>query len=180
MNKLWLVLLLLIAGCKSKEQNFLDYINDPKNKITQRIKVGETEATLKLLTDEYRHFRKREYADEIPDSTNGYYYFNMKLEKTTGDKPGKEKILYLDFDMQHDFVMLINGDSISPVICQKIENGKAGSYEYMMAFEKRSVKKEDEDFTVFYHDKIFGMGTIAFVYNQDDIKKIPVLKTKTD
>lgn len=80
--------------------------------------------------------------------------------------------------MQNDFVMLINGDSVIPVICQKIENGKSGSYEYLMAFEKENLQKKEDDFTVFYHDKIFGMGTIAFVYDQNDIKNTVLKKLK--
>jgi hypothetical protein len=177
----WIVFLFLFFGCKNKtpEEKFADYVSNPKNKITQVIKVGETQARLKLLTDEYRNSLVG--ADTVTTEGSGvYYYFNMRFDKSVGDKPDKQKTLYLDFDMQNDFVMLVNNDSVPAAICQKIENGRAGSYEYLLAFEKRNRKKEEEDFTVFYHDKIFGIGTIAFVYKQEDIKKIPALKTKTD
>lgn len=93
MNKTWIVLLLLAIGCKNKsqEQLFLDYINSPKNKITQQIKIGETEATLKLLTDEYRNFSKRDQEGNTDERNNGYYYFNMKLVKTKEKSLKKKK-----------------------------------------------------------------------------------------
>jgi hypothetical protein len=175
----WIVLLILLFGCKNKtpEEKFADYVSNPKNKITQVIKVGETQAIIKLLTDEYRNSLIRTDTGTT-DRSGEYYYFNMRFDKSVGDKPDKQKTLYLNFDMLHDFVILLNNDSVPAAICQKIENGRAGSYEYLLAFEKRN--REEEDFTVFYHDKIFGMGTIAFVYKQEEIKKIPALKTKTN
>lgn len=180
MNKLAIVLLLLMTNaCKHKttEQQFLEYVNNPENKITQQIKVGETQVTIKLLTDEYRQLLKKDIGTSAGENESDYYYFNIKFAMKTNFKPEKEKILYLNFDMQKDFVMMAKSDSVPAAICQKIENGVAGSYEYMLAFEKSRQQAED-DFKVFYQDKIFGTGTIVFVYMLDDIKKIPVLKNK--
>lgn len=178
MKAFWVMLILMIAGCKQKppEKKFLDYINNPENKIVQKIAIGEVQITTKWIPGDYW---------KLMDSTakneeNGFCYFNVKIEKTKGEKPAKEQILYLNFDMQKDFVLLSGTDSVAPAICQKIENGIAGSYEYMLAFENKNGEDDDGDHTVIYNDKIFGTGTTAFVYNQTDIKKIPTLKyTKT-
>ena len=117
--------------------------------------------------------------DSIVQEDDRFYYFNVKFDKKAGDKPAKEKVLYLNFDMQNDFVLLVNDlDSIAPAICQKIENGIAGSYEYMVVFEKQNGEELSKDMTLFYHDKIFSIGTVAFVFNGKDIKKIPKLKAK--
>ncbi len=177
-----LVLLIAIAGCKTKtpEQRFTDYVNDPDNKITQVIKIGETQATIKLLTQEYRNFMDSSSTGKPDTSEEKYYYFNIRFDKNVGDKLEKEKMLYLNFDMQNDFVMLRNADSVPAAICQKIENGKGGSFEYIVAFEKGTGKHQGDDFTVFYNDKIFGIGSVAFVYRKKDIEKIPALKTKSD
>lgn len=171
------VLLTGAVACRSKspERKMVEYVNDPDNKIKQEITIGNTKATIRLMPDEYQ-----QYLDSTRTDTagSGYYYFNVRFDREGGVKPEKEKIAYLNFDMQQDFVMKpANGDSVKPAICQKIENGKGGSYEYMVAFEKTG-SREVEDFTVFYTDKIFGTGTIAFVYSQKDIKKIPLLKSK--
>ncbi len=178
----WLIAILLIAGCKTKmsESIYVDYINDPKNKIMQKIKIGEVQASMKWIPDDYYRLASKRSNPEVgSEKQNDLYFFDAKFEKTTGEKPVKEKLLYLDFDMQNDFVLLLGKDSVAPAICQKIENGISGSYEYMLAFEKPPVQEEKDGFTVIYNDKIFGIGTIAFVYNKDDIKKIPKLKAKT-
>jgi hypothetical protein len=180
MKKGWTIgLVCLVVACnvKTAEQRYVDYINDPDNKIIQKIKIGEVQATMKLVPVDYDDLISREAGGGRKDA--GLYYFSAKFDKTVGEKPSKEKILYLDFDMNKDFVMLCGRDSVVPAICQKIENGISGSYEYMLAFEKPSGGMEEKDFTVFYNDKIFGIGTVAFVYDQDDIKKIPKLKKDT-
>jgi len=177
----WVLVIILFTGCKAKmsERGYSDYINDPENKITQKIKIGEVQASMKWIPPEY-HLLVSKKNGRVADSSaqDGLYYFDAKFEKTTGEKPVKDKLLYLDFDMQNDFVLLLGKDSVAPSICQKIENGISGSYEYMLAFESKGKEKDKNDFTVIYNDKIFGIGTIAFVYNQDDIKKIPKLKAK--
>jgi hypothetical protein len=178
----WVFVILIVTGCKSKISlnEYGDYLNNPRNKITQKIEIGGVEASMKWIpSDYYRLMRKRDKESEDSLAEDDYYYFNAKFEKTEGEKPEKNKILYLDFDMQKDFVLLMGKDSVMPGICQKVENGIAGSYEYMLAFEKGERHEEDNGFTVIYNDKIFGIGTIAFVYNRDDIKRIPKLKVKT-
>lgn len=176
MKKGWIIgLVCVVVACnvKTAEQRYVDYINDPDNKIIQKIKIGEVQATMKLMPADY-HGMINKQANRGQDD-EGLYYFNAKFDKTVGEKPSKEKILYLDFDMNNDFVMLCGRDSVAPAICQKIENGISGSYEYMLAFEKPKDVRGKKDFTVFYNDKIFGIGTVAFVYSQDDIKRIPKL-----
>ena len=46
----WVLVILLVTACKTKtsESGYVDYINDPKNKITQKIKIGEVEVILYL------------------------------------------------------------------------------------------------------------------------------------
>jgi len=178
MNK-WLVILLVVASCKNKlpETGYKDFINDPANKIFQKIKVGGVEASVKWMPVAFNRLAGRE-SGTSGSTTDGYYYFNAKFEKMGGEKPPKAKLMYLDFDMQKDFVLLMGKDSTAPTICQKIENGVSGSYEYMLAFDGNGSMPGDDDFTVIYNDKIFGIGTISFVYNSADIKRIPKLKDK--
>lgn len=179
MKKELLWILLFAAGCKhmTAEQKYADHINDPDNKMIQRITVGEITATAKWLPDAYRRLiSNSDSAGYMDNAIDPYYYFDVKFDKRAGDKPDKDKVLYLNFDMQKDFVLVKGRDSILPAICQKIENGIGGSYQYILAFEKGEEPKNDEGFNLIYHDKIFGTGTMAFVYNQTDIEKIPVFK----
>lgn len=153
---------------KSSQQRLLDFINDPDNKIVQSLQIRNTKVIAKVLPYDYRSMSQK---DTDPD--DHYTYFNVKIEANR-EKPSKEKLLYLDFDIQNDFLLLRGHDSIPAVICQRIVNGKADSYEYLLAFDNEHSK---EDFTLFYKDKSFGIGTIAFVYKQEDLLKIPALKT---
>jgi hypothetical protein len=180
----WLVVLLCITAChhKTAERLYWDYVNNPDNKIFQKIKVGDVYASMKWMPKQYRQMINKRTDNDVDNSTDdGLYYFNAKLEKPAGEKPTKEKLLYLDFDIQKNFVLVAGTDSIAPAICQKIENGIAGSYEYMLAFEKppNFQKEVDKSFSVIYNDKLFGIGTIAFVYDKEDIKRIPKLKRNT-
>jgi hypothetical protein len=160
---IWGGLFLFACTHRSPQQRLADYINDPKNKITQEIKIGDVTVTTKWIPPNPNL--------TIPNiAQDGYSLFNVRFKKMVGENPGKDKAMYLDFDMQNDFTLYCEGDSIKPAICQKIENGISGNYEYMLAFDKKFDKK---DFSLFYRDKIFGIGVLAFVYGQNDIRKIP-------
>jgi hypothetical protein len=165
-----------IMGCISKtaERRYIEYIENPRKNITQQIKIGSVETTVKWLPDEYRNLCwSRDRSDSGADDP--FYYFNAKFELTdmNDEKLTKDKELYLDFDMQRDFVLLLGKDSIYPSICQKIQSGISSSYQYLLAFDKKQL---DGDFSLFYKDKIFGIGTIAFLYKEAELKKIPKLK----
>lgn len=162
--------LLLAISCANltPQQRLAAFINDPENKIAQSVQVGYVKAIVKLLPAQYR-----DPQSQSSISKEDYFYFNVRFEKNTVEKPANEKLLYLNFDMQNDFTMFCAGDSISPVICQKIETGVSGRYEYMVAFQNSNESLSKNDFTLYYKDKIFGLGVIAFVYSQKDIQKVP-------
>ncbi len=164
-----LLLMFIISGCGRKtRQTLAEYINDPKHRITQTIKIGDVQATMKWMIPAL-----------LNKEEDGYSYFSVRFDKLTGEKPTKEKTLYIDFDMQQDFLMQIGKDSLRPAICQKIENGMGGSYQYVLAFDRKMDLEHPRDFGIFYFDKIFGMGDLAFVYRSNDIKKIPKTNSET-
>lgn len=162
---------LLIIGCthRSPQQRLAGFINDPENRIMQSLQIGEVKATAKWLPYAYRNTATKN--NSIP-AHEDYCYFNVRFERTAIDKPTHEKRMYLDFDMQNDFTLLCAGDSIAAGICQKIENGRQGSYEYLLAFDNSSKAMDKNDFTLLYKDKVFGIGVLAFVYRQKDLRKI--------
>ena len=182
MLRMMICLLMFTVGCVSKttQQKYVDHINDPDNKIVQRISIGGVTATAKWLPPDYRRLmNKEDNKNQAGGEQDAFYYFNVKFDKREGTKPDKNKTLYLDFDMEKDFVLARGSDSILPAICQKIENGIGGSYEYLLAFEKDKSNKSTDGFNLVYQDKIFGIGTIMFVYKQEDINKIPGLNKET-
>ena len=177
MKRIWILCLGIVGFCRctTHQQGLAEFINDPENKITQKISIGNINTMVKWLPEEYRRLSAAASTGKINESDD-YYYFNAKFDRAEETKLSKEKTLYLDFDMQNDFALVEGGDSLLPAICQRIQNGRSDSYEYMLGFEKKENGRQD--FTLIYHDKIFGIGTIAFVYNEEDIKKIPTLKSQ--
>lgn len=173
-KKITVVVIFFIAACQQKtpEQQLRAFVEDPDNKITQKISVGDVGVVTRFLPSSYRSLIE-EKKHSINTDGDDYYYFDVTFNKNTLEKPSKEKLLYLNFDMANDFVLLVNSrDSITPAICQRIENGKSGDHEYIVAFEKKE-EGDWRDFTLIYNDKVFSIGTVAFVYNEMDISKIP-------
>jgi hypothetical protein len=149
----WIVSLGLIS-CTAPKENEAALL---QKQGIQKISIGDVRLASRLMS-----------RDE-PEQGGGYVYFNVKIEKTDTDRIGKEQALYLAFDIQQDFVLKAGGRQILPGVCQKIENGRKDIYEYVVAFEAGK-ELEKEELTLLYKDKIFGVGTVAFVYDQADLK----------
>ncbi len=165
---------LLLSACtmKSPQQKLAEFISDPKNKITQHITVGDIAVRSKYMPSGLINLLSDSGSGGV-ENGDGIIYFNVKFDRPKGDRPEKEKMLYLNFDMQQDFTLQVGQQSLVPVICQRIENGVSGSYEYMIAFEDPGDIEQKKDFTLLYTDKIFGIGALSFVYNHSDISRVP-------
>lgn len=165
-------------SCSSKtpEQQLRQYVEDPKNHLTQIVTTRDISVTSRFLPAAYR-FLAQQSGEVLTDEK--LYYFDFKIDRKSLDKLPKEKIEYLIFSIQNDFSLrTADGKVIIPLICQKIENGIAGNYEYLLAFESNDIER-NEGFTLSYSDKSFGIGEIVFDYKSVDIKNIPVLKDLT-
>lgn len=169
------ILLIAIVSCsrKSEHQRLADFINDPENKLTQSIRVGDVQIIARCLPYAYKNLSNITNDDTIQN--DGYCYFDIKFIKENLNNLANEKLQYLNFDMQNDFSLLLGNDSLSPGICQKIENGRSDNFQYIVAFEKPLENMGVNDYTLFYQDKIFGTGMIAFVFKQANMSKIPIL-----
>jgi hypothetical protein len=159
MKTLLIGLLLVLMGCSNKPKSREDFF---KKRGVEYIKVGNTELTARLMNTPH--------GQAVSDYSNtAYLYFDVTISRLSGEKFGKEKAMYLDFDIEKDFVAASGKDSLAPAFCQKIENGKGDSYEYIVAFAKTS-NISTSGLTLMYEDKIFGVGKVAFVYEPGDLK----------
>lgn len=159
MRTVFIVILMVLIGCSSKPETPEEFF---KKRGVQCIKIGETELTTRVLN------MPGDKTGGMP-SNSTYLYFDVTISRLVGEKFGKEKALYLDFDIEKDFVAAAGKDSLAPAFCQKIENGKGNSYEYIVAFAKTS-NISTSGLTLMYEDKIFGVGKVAFVYEPGDLK----------
>jgi hypothetical protein len=152
-----LFLVILLSGCFSATENNEALL---KKKGIQNIKVGDVDLTTRLLNN----------SDTANANTEKpLVYFNIRINQMSDKKFDKDKILYADFDIQKDFVLATGKDSLAASFCQKIENGRSHSYEYIVAFEIQK-EKMNSGLTLVYNDKIFSVGTVAFVYQPSDLK----------
>src|SRR5688572_16864997 len=122
MKWMGIFMMMFVFACsqKTQEERLKSYVDDPGNKVTQTITIGDVSMVAKYLPAPYRSLMRN---DSTMDEAERFYYFDIKIDKKAGDKPEKEKVLYLNFNIQNDFVLLANNkDSIMPSICQKIEN----------------------------------------------------------
>jgi hypothetical protein len=160
LNRLVLILsvmMLLACGQKLQGKNSVK-----ETKFSKRIKIGNTEAVAKLQPDDYNKLFSEVDVKKVNNTEDEFVYFNVKFNRNSTEDFNKEKILYLNFDMQNDFVLVKNKDSVAPAFCQRIENGVKNNFEYIVAFNKgKDIQKE---VSLIYKDKIFSIGTVAFLY----------------
>jgi hypothetical protein len=149
-----IVLSVLLASCMNSKAHKNDVLKAPG---VQEIKIGAVQMTTRLMP-------RKENED------GSILYFNVRIDKPDEKRFEKDKILYLDFDMLQDFVLDVDQHHIIPSICQKVENGKANSFEYIVAFEASNKDFFKKELTLVYNDKVFGIGKLAFVYNPSDTK----------
>lgn len=172
-------IILTIVGCRSKtdRERLDEFVNDESNKVTQKITVGNTSVTSKWLPSNYRAI-KMLGMDLTEDSQqhSSYAYYMVRFDKNGGQAFEASKTAYLDFDIGQDFTMVTAIDSLAPVICQRVANGRTDSYEYLLAFSKGEEELKDRGATLVYKDKMFSIGTIAFVYNKEIFQQLPVIK----
>lgn len=175
MKYAWLLVFLWLVGCKQKteQQQLVDAINNPDNKIIQRIKAGNMMVTAKWVPQQYRNLQAMASAIDSSPRDN-FYYFNLRFDQLNKETLDASKMSYLNFDLQKDFTLTVGKDSLQPAICQKIERGTSSSYEYLMAFENKLLN--NQDFTLVYKDSVFGIGALAFYFNMNEIQKHLSLK----
>ncbi len=94
-------------------------------------------------------------------------YFNVLLEKNQY-KPDEKTLTYLNFEIQQDFMLVENGDTIPAIIAHRVNNGKEGSFEYMVAFDGIDLMTTG-NLDIIYSDKIFGIGIQHFEFKKKDL-----------
>ena len=167
------MVLVFFLSCtfRTKQERFLDFINNPSNRISQIKNVSGIAMTAQYLPAEFNSIIQKERShSDTPDDDYQYFQFNIKYPATrTLDK---SKVDYSNFDIAEDFMLVSGNDSAKAVFCQKIPDGIGNSLHYMMAFDKPK-NLDKEDLKLVYADKIFGTGDILFLYLNKDLAQIP-------
>jgi hypothetical protein len=152
---IWCMSLFLLS-CMNSQERIKKWM---KANGIEQIKVGDTQMTSKILS--YH-----------PNDTLGssFLYMDVRLDKQSGIKMDKTKELYADFDIEKDFALKINNSQLPAGFCQRIQNGKENSYEYIVAFNITPKDFNSNGITLLYKDQIFGIGSVAFDYEESYLK----------
>ncbi|HUC80963.1 MAG TPA: hypothetical protein VMR70_08610 [Flavisolibacter sp.] len=106
-------------------------------------------------------------ADE--NSDNDFLYFDLQLERS-GFEPDLKTREYLDFQIQDDFQMLKETDTLRPSFVHRMANGRKGVYEYLVVFNRKNViQNTSNTVSILYNDQIFGLGKQLFAFKVRDI-----------
>jgi len=156
----FLALLMLAGSCmpkksKAKDSSLESKVNDVtiQARLMPSVKPLKSTAAVALQTHE-----------EIQQA-DSFLYFNIRMEKPDL-VPDEKTRAYLDFNMQDDFV-LVDRDTVLPLMVHRVVNGRKNSYEYIVAFP-RSLATGSQ-IQVIYDDKIFGIGKQLFAFKNSDI-----------
>lgn len=93
-----------------------------------------------------------------PDSSSNadFVYYNVLLTPANvpGDKHSKEFEFFINHDIQNSFSFVYQGDTLHPVMCQRIPSIQKNSFEYEVVFEKY----KNRPFLFVFEDDQYGMG----------------------
>lgn len=126
-------------------------------------RYGEKLTTRSIKSGDYVFIVQRMPASYGGDETAGQFdYYRLIVE---GSVPVKDKsaVDYVNFGIQDDIKMVVEGDSISPAILQRVANGKMNSFEYLMAFD-RSAEFKRKEIQIAIDDKVLGIGKVSVVF----------------
>lgn len=103
-----------------------------------------------------------------PDSSSNadfvYYCVLLTPANVPGDKNSKEFEFFINHDIQNSFSFIQQGDTLHPVICQRIPSLQKSSFEYEVVFEKY----KNHPFLFVFSDDQYGMGnTIISIKAKD-------------
>lgn len=172
------ILILALQSCtnvKKQDNQLMSYLKNEKNQLTKKVIVNNSEITVKYIPKEVEMMVNKEKGfDTVNENYDDFLYFKVNIYKRDSKTEDKNTINHLNFYIQNDFKLVNISDTITPAICERINNGIKDDNEYMVVFTK-PVKLSDK-FSLIYDDKLFGVGKQEFAYNTNKFKKISSLK----
>ena len=123
--------------------------------------------------------------DRITEELEGFTHFSINLNHPTGeplisaltkgsDQVHAQLLQYLSFEMQRDFRLIADGDTLAPAIYHFEPHHGMVPYETInLAFP---IANQQSEMTLHYNDKIFGIGTKQLIFTTEALKNIPELK----
>lgn len=165
------ILILTLQSCTNNKQNsqLMAYLKNKKNHFIQKVVVNNSVITIKYLPKEVETMLDKKNVYDIVDKNyDEFIHFKININKKGFKPEDKNTINYQNFYVQNDFKLVNMSDTITPAICEKINNGIKDDNEYIVVFT-RPVTLSDK-FSLVYDDKIYGVGKHEFLYDTNELK----------
>lgn len=193
-----LIGVLLLGGCTNSlatEEEFLKWLNEPKNGLVKKTSANGFVLTLKYLPPEYLLYteRKKEtgtHSQIPPEEFNESMTFILSIQHQSHGIDAtnygiqsmaeyKNRIAQLNFDMKkYLFVKDENGKKTSPVLIafeNAYEIGGKKSF-YVVFSKKAGGENETGTMDIVFEDPFLDTGINHFVFKKSALTQIPKLE----
>lgn len=196
-------LLMLICSCSHKQElldpvHYVNWIRNSDNGLNIQKEVGAYEFSVQykplpyiVAMEEKTHTLEQKLLNtRITTLGNNFYYFNLKIKSITNtnlsptgngvlsEAEYQQRLSYFTFEMQRDLYLIQKQDTLHCSLYQFVRNYDIAPFvEFALGFESIVPLDLNEDITFILDDKILGVGTLKFLFDQSSFQEIPTIKT---
>jgi hypothetical protein len=188
-----LVFFILIVSCGNSisPSEYIAYVDSEENGLVKIWTQNDLELTCQFLPHEYialKQFNKStlkkepffETLAEIDSSLQFKLTFENKAQNnflknnyTTGEEYNRS-VMYLSYDIGADLTLVKGVDSVK---CSLFHHERTyGNTPYETLLISFASKFDDTDqLQLIFRDRVFGFGTVKFLFKTADIRNVPIL-----
>lgn len=181
----------IVLACNPKSidsKDYVRYFEDKENGLIISNEVGEIRATLFYKSYEYQFLKQGQNEILSYDMLNdikmdSLQYFTIRIESLIGNDiltvPGilnsyYERLEYLKNNVCKDFWIIEGEDTIPCLMSHFEQNYNMVKHINIEFVAKTNYIKGNKK--VIYNDKVFGLGALTFLFEENALNNIPSLK----
>ena len=163
-NIVWclsLACLLFIAACSSteKKDKLAGYVGAPENGLTKKQLADSNEVVCQLVPQ------------QKPEKGSGNVYkFNVYM-KTKPEQMNDSLLYQFNYHSTDIFRLVSNGDTIRPVLSERVANGRSDKHEFTVVFDIENSKVNKSDLSFMILSNNLFQKDLVFDYKYNDITK---------
>ena len=192
------LVILILSGCskgKLEPAAYRDWVNNPANGLAIERTVGDFTVTASYRPHEFVVLNEwnpdeeqsdRSFAERMKE-LEGYQYINLRLDskdkktevlKTAlqSQQQYYERLQYLTTLIPRDVYLVDGGDTLPCTLHHYERTYKMTSFsDISLVFENKS--KQTNDKILVFDDRLFGLGTLKFHFEKNNLNGVPQLST---
>lgn len=182
-----LVILLLLVSCGSSlsPARYINWIENPDHGLRKTKTIGPVEYVVQYKTSEYMMLKNNSSDKKMELPERGFHYFGLMLNpldkksqllhiNLSNEEDYFSRMQYYNFYFKNDIYLLVNGKRFPCEFYYFESTGKiTPGLTFSLAFD---IKNESGDLQMVINDRIFGSGSLNFLFKQKSLNKIPKLK----